>query len=102
MKIPKPIIKKGKNGRILWKYMFDHYIVWINRFSPGEDVYVVVKAIDPTYPDISEGLHHNFCVGSYSGYYVVKDKERVMNMIREAFELAEYLENNLEELCVAE
>lgn len=102
MKTVKPMIKKGKNGRVLWKYMFDHYIVGINRFSPGEDVYVVVKTIDPTYPEISEGLHHNFFVSSYSGYYVVKDKERVMNMITEAFELADYLENNLEALCAAE
>lgn len=102
MKIPKPIIKKGKNGRILWTYMFDHYKVMINRFSEDEDVFVTVIPIDPFFPDISEGLQHNFFINADSGNFVIKDKERVINMITEAFELAEILENNLEDLCVAE
>lgn len=102
MKIPEPEILKSKRGRIRWKYDFEHYLVRINKFSADEEPYVMIKVTDIGYPSISQGLGSNFFISFSSELYTVNEKESALEKIKEAFELAEYLQNNLEDMCVEE
>lgn len=97
--IPKPKIIKNNKGRVLWKYEFEHYIVRFNKFPGDEEVFACIKQIDLRYPNITE-MHSYYYVDLPFGYFEVKDKEYVLQMVEEAFELAEFLENNMEVLCV--
>lgn len=102
MKIPEPKTIKGKNGRIIWKYKFKHYLVRINKFPGDDEVFVSVSQDDKAYPDVSKGLSSNFFVTLSSGIFTVSDREYALKMINEAFDLAELLENNLEKMTAAE
>ena len=99
MKIPEPR-KIAKNGRTLWKYDFDNYMVRINRFPGDEELFVSVYSKDPLYPNVEIGKNGKYCVRFQSEYcYYLEEKDYVIDITEKAFKIADLLSNHLADLC---